>query len=135
MADTQQFEPLNPLESRLLQAQRGRSTTREFMETLMESKVTVLLDKELGPSGQWDNSATPLVLSNAAGNPVLAMFTAPERATPWHNRVPGYEFGLVTDFRWLLRGIGEDVGVVINPGHPVGMELIPEGVAKLKARL
>jgi hypothetical protein len=62
------------------------------------------------------------------------MFTAPERSTSWHKQLPRFEFGLLVQFQWLLRGIASNVGVVINPGHSVGLELAPEAVANLKAR-
>ena len=78
-------------------------------------------------------SASPMVLFNGAGMPVLAMFTSPERSGPWPKRQPQFEFGILADFRWLLKGITPEVGVVINPGLTVGLELSPDRVQELKA--
>jgi hypothetical protein len=128
---TQPFQPLNELESTLVQAQAGTVSAAEFLGKLSTSQVFVLLDKDPGPSASWDNSASPMVLSNGAGTPVLALFTAPERSDGWPARVPRFSFGLLTDFCWLLRGVAKGVGIVINPGHSVGLELSPERVAKL----
>jgi hypothetical protein len=84
MADVAKtFEPLNDLESALIQAQAGNLSAMDFLGKLSKSKVFVLLDKELPPSGLRDNSASLLVLSNIAGTPVLALFTAPERSEGW----------------------------------------------------
>lgn len=129
---TNHFEPSNALEQALFAAQRGELPVGAFMDTLLASKVFVLIDKDIGPSGTWDNSATPMVLSNQSGGPVLAIFTAPERSGDWSKRQPRFAFGLLTDFSWLLRGIAPTVGIVINPGLTVGLEMPPSGVLELK---
>lgn len=124
------FEPLNALEDALVEAQAGRLDTQAFLDTLMRAQVYVLIDKD--PAGQdWDNTGTPLVLPNAAGAPVMAMFTAAERSGPWPARIPQFPHGLFTDFRTLVRGIAKDIGIVINPGHPVGLELSADRVEAL----
>jgi hypothetical protein len=132
MADVvKTFEPLNDLESALIQAQAGNLSAMDFLGKLSTSKVFVLLDKELPPSGLWDNSASLMVLSNIAGTPVLALFTAPERSEGWPAQFQRFSFGLLTDFSWLIRGIAKGVGIVVNPGHSVGLEISPERVAEL----
>ena len=130
----QLFEPSNELERALVSAQQGELPLPTFMQMLLASKVFVLLDKEIGPSGAWDNSASPMVLSNAQGAAVLAMFTAPERSGEWPKRQSHFAFGLLTDFAWLLKGIAPNVGVVINPGLSVGLEIQPSTVAQLRAQ-
>jgi hypothetical protein len=126
------FSPLNPLEETLLQAQLGAAPASDFFSELLGSQVFVLLDKDLGPDGQWDPSINFCVLTNAAGAPVLAAFTAPERSAPWYQHLPQFQFGLSVGFAWLMQGLGPDVGVVINPGHGVGVELAPEAIARLR---
>jgi hypothetical protein len=116
-----------------MSAQVGATPIDAFIGSLLASQVFVLLDKDPGPSRNWDNSASPLVLHNQSGVPMLAVFTAPERSTGWPERIPGYTFGLLTDFRWLLKGITSGVGLVINPGSSVGLEMPATGVARLKA--
>jgi hypothetical protein len=131
---SQLFEPANDLERALVAAQLGELPVPAFMQTLLMSKVFVLIDKEIGPSGVWDNSASPMVLSNAQGTPILAMFTAPERSGDWPERQPRFAFGLFTDFAWLLKGVAPNVGVVINPGLSVGLEIQPPTVAQLRVQ-
>jgi hypothetical protein len=134
MSTPADFMPVNRLESLLLQAQRGEATVEALLDTLLASQVFVLLDKDPGPGSVWNNTASPLVLGNASGSPVLAVFTDRERSTRLRQQVPGYEFGLLVQFRWLVLGIANDVGAVINPGNAVGFELSPERVAELKSR-
>jgi hypothetical protein len=113
-------------------AQRGAVSINDFLASLVEAKVFVLLDKDPGPSGKWDNTASPLVLNSQGGVPMLAVFTAPERSSGWPLRFPQYSFGLLTDFRWLLRGVASGVGLVINPGSVVGLEMPPSGIEQLR---
>jgi hypothetical protein len=104
------------------------------MKVFLQSQVFVLLDKDPGESPTWDNSSNPMVLTNQGGSPVLAMFTHPDRSQGWTERTPQFQFGLLTDFAWLVKGIGPGVGIVVNPGLPVGMEIPAHGVAALKAQ-
>jgi hypothetical protein len=126
------FSPINPLEVSLLQAQLGSGPASDFFDELLGSQVFVLLDKDLGPDGQWDPSINLCVLTNAAGKPVLAAFTAAERSAQWYQHLPQFQYGLLVSFVWLMQGLGPDVGVVINPGHAVGVELAPEAIARFK---
>ena len=126
------FSPLNPLEESLLQAQLGAAPASDFFDNLLGSQVFVLLDKDIGPDGQWDASINLCVLTNAAGAPVIAAFTAPERSAPWYKHLPQFQSGLLVSFVWLIQGLGPDAGVVINPGHGVGVELAPEAIARLR---
>jgi len=127
-----EFSPVNPLEHALIGAQQGTGSPSTFFDELIGSQVFVLLDKEVGPDGRWDPSISLCVLTNAAGGPVVAAFTAPERSSPWHHRLPQFQYGLLVSFTWLLQGLGPDVGVVFNPGHSVGVELAPEAINRLK---
>ena len=129
------FSPANPLEHSLLRAQQGTGSPADFFDELIKSQVFVLLDKEIGPEGRWDPSINMCVLTNASGSPVVAAFTAPERSSPWHERLPQFQYGLLVSSTWLLGGLGPGVGVVLNPGHPVGVELAPEAIDRLKQQV
>ena len=128
------FEPANDLERTLVAAQQGRLPVASFMDKLIASQVLVLFDREPVADGKRDESAIPMILTNQAGQPVLAVFTAPERASDWSRREPRFQTGLLTDFAWLLRGISPQLGVVVNPGLKEGLEMPASGVAQLKAR-
>lgn len=128
------FEPLNDLEVRLLQAQDGTLTAAQFLDGLLTSTAFVLLDKAIGEDGAWDESISPLVLTSESGEPMFAVFTAPERAGLWHEQLPQFAHAMPIAVHALLTGIGDGVGLVLNPGLDVGMEMIPDAVAQLKQR-
>jgi hypothetical protein len=127
------FKPTNDLERVLLDAQEGRQSVTQLVTKLLSSQVFVLSDKDPGPSNVWDNSPSLLVLNGSAGAPMLAIFTSPERSSEWPTRFPQFAFGLLADFRWLLKGVASGVGIVINPGSSIGLEMPPSGVLELKA--
>ena len=102
----------------------------EFFARLLGSQVALLLDKEV-PEFGWDNSISPLVLLSPRGGNVLAVFTGLDRATPMAQKSNSHKYALLVDFRWVLKGIGPGVGVVVNPGWPVGVEIDPARVAEL----
>lgn len=127
-------DSLNALELRLVQAQQGETEVPAFLDSLLHEQVFVLIDRPIGEGGQWDEQTTPLVLTSEAGEPMFAVFSAPERAAPWAERVADFEHALQVDFAWLLGGIPEQVGIVFNPGFDIGMEMSPDAVTRLKER-
>ncbi|HEX4938120.1 MAG TPA: SseB family protein [Candidatus Kapabacteria bacterium] len=133
--DNVNFSPLNELETVLQSVRAGGASVSVFMEALMVAQVFVLLDQDPGPEGDWHESASPLVLSNHQGMPVLAIFTAPERAIAMTSQFPAFAHGLLIDFTWLLQRISAGAGLVINPGTLLGMEMPPAGVQRLQQDL
>ncbi|HMH68820.1 MAG TPA: SseB family protein [Pinirhizobacter sp.] len=132
--NAQSFTSQNTLEECLVRTQAGKTSVDEFTEVLLESKVVVLLDNEI-KGETWDNSSQPLVLKSPRGGDVLALFTSLDRATPWCKQVPKYVFALEVAFAWIIKSVGgQKMGVVLNPGHPVGVELAPERIAELRTR-
>ena len=130
---TDNFVPHNELEKRLLEAQEGRISGEDFMHELMQSQVFMpVADDTGGIKGfQRSQKAVPLTLEDEAGEKVLVLFTSPERAKPFLADYPGYEGGLLTEFTWVLEKAGVGVGIVINPGDEVGLDLAPEMVRSL----
>jgi hypothetical protein len=80
-----------------------------------------------------DSLPAPLVLSGSTGAPMLAIFTSLDRATPMSTAFSDYRFALLVEFRWLLQRVADGVGLVVNPGWHVGLEMPPSGVAQMKA--
>lgn len=127
-------DSLNALELRLVQAQQGEMDVPVFLDSLLEEQVFVLIDRPIEEGGQWDEQTTPLVLTSEAGEPMFAVFSAPEHAAPWAERLTQFENALQVDFTWLLGGIAAEVGIVLNPGFDIGMEMSPDAVSRLKER-
>lgn len=126
------FLPLNELESVFRSVRSGNAPVAAFLDALLAAQVFVLLDSDPGRDGDWNESTSPLVLNSHKGFPVLAIFTAPERAIAMTSQFPAFSHGLLIDFSWLLQRISAGAGLVINPGTLVGMEMPPSGVRQLQ---
>jgi hypothetical protein len=129
------FKPVNDLEVALVDAQERRLSVSDFLRLLSKSQVFVLLDKQIDADVTWDNSANSLILGNAEGVPMLAVFTSTERSSAWSAKFPQFAFGILTDFAWLLKGIQPTSGIIMNPGSAAGLEIPPWGIAQLKSDL
>jgi hypothetical protein len=127
------FEPRNDLERQLLAAQEGRLAPDAFMAQLLDAQVFLpVRDDDAGIQGfQASDKAVPLLLDGGEGYQVLVVFTSPERARDFLRRFPGYEGGLLTDFRWILKRVGAGIGISLNPGWEVGMDMEPGQVQQL----
>lgn len=122
---------VNSLESKLQAAQQGQCTAPELFEEMLASQIIVLLDKPIGEDGRWEPTARPLTLKSPNGFAVMAIFTTHEKAVPWVQQSPAHVHALYVDFAWIVRGLAPNVGLAINPGDALGLELQPETAQKL----
>jgi hypothetical protein len=131
MHDT--FEARNELEQNLIAAQEGQMAGDAFMKYLMDTQVFMPVKDSIGIEGfTSSDKAVPLTLKSGDGVEVLILFTSPERAKAFLQDYPGYEGGLLAEFRWVLERTGSGIGVSINPDWPVGMDMAPEMVEQLR---
>ena len=84
---------------------------------------------------QRSTQAEPMVLEDDAGHRAVILFSAPERAKDFLAQFPDYSGGLLTEFSWVLRRMGENMSVAINPGIDEGFDFDPHMVAMLVALL
>ena len=127
------FEIRNEFEQNLLAAQDGDMAGAEFMRYLMDTQVFMPVKDAIGIEGFTDSSkAVPLTLKTEDAVELLILFTSPERAKGFVREFPGYEGGLLVEFKWILERTGSGVGISINPNWPVGMDMEPEMVQRLK---
>jgi SseB protein N-terminal domain len=128
------FDARNELEEQLLAAQEGTLGSDEFMKYLMDTQVFMPVKDSIGIEGFTSSSkAIPLTLKTEDNVEVLILFTSPDRAKEFLKDFPGYEGGLLAEFRWVLERTGSGVGISINPDWPVGFDLEPEMVQQLKS--
>jgi shikimate 5-dehydrogenase len=128
------FEARNDLEQKLMAAQEGSLPESEFMQFLLEAQVFMPVRDSIGIAGfTGSNKAIPLTLKSEDAVEVLVLFTSPDRAKRFVQDYPGYEGGLLTEFKWVLERTGSGVGISINPNWPVGMDMEPEMVQQLKS--
>jgi len=132
---SQEFEPKNELEQKLLDAQSGRIPPDEFIESLMGSDVFMpVYEKEQIGGFTPSKSAQPLTLEDEeSGEKVLVLFTSPDRAKGFLQDFPGYDGGLVTEFTWVLEKLGVGYGITLNPGQEMGLELEGQALQQLAA--
>ena len=131
------FEPRNDLETSLLDAQEGRISGEQFMQTLLESQVYMPIYEKQGDAIgniQLDNKARPLSIKAESGEEFLILFTSPERAKEFVKDHAGYEDGgLLAEFSWIMEKMGVGFGISLNPGWPVGIDLEPEIIKQLSS--
>ena len=132
MQDT--FETRNELEENLLAAQEGQMSSESFMEYLMETQVFMPVKDSIGIEGFTSNDkAVPLTLKTEDNIEVLILFTSPDRSKEFLKDFQGYDGGLLAEFKWVLERTGSGIGISINPGIAVGMDLEPDMIAQLKS--
>jgi hypothetical protein len=128
------FEARNELEEKLLAAQDGQLSSELFMEYLMDTQVFMPVKDSIGIEGfTSSNKAVPLTLETEDGVEVLVLFTSPDRSKEFVQDFPGYDGGLLAEFKWVLERTGSGIGISINPDWPVGMDLEPEMIEQLKS--
>jgi hypothetical protein len=127
------FVARNELEEKLVAAQDGRLPESEFMQYLLEAQVFMPVRDSIGIGGFTGSSkAIPLTIKTEDEVEGLILFTSPERAKAFLQDYPGYEGGLLVEFKWVLEKTGSGVGISINPNWPVGMDMEPAMVKQLK---
>src|SRR5262245_11386600 len=131
MSTPPQFEPLNDLERKLLDAQEGRLSLDALMDELTYSQVCALIDREVADHGTLDSATNFLFLPSTSGDLAFAIFTNETRATKWAIE-SNLRDAVVVDFKWWVEIIPPGVGIVINPGWGVGFEAPASTVERLK---
>jgi hypothetical protein len=128
------FEARNELEENLLAAQEGQMSSESFMEYLLEAQVFMPVKDSIGIEGfTRSDKAVPLTLKTEDDIEVLILFTSPDRSKAFVQDFPGYDGGLLSEFKWVLERTGSGIGISINPDAPVGMDLEPEMIEQLKS--
>jgi len=124
IADT---TPLNDLEEKLAQGGQPDASPVDVILSFLNSEVYVVSTESI--EGE-DSQVEPLVLANTDGDPVLAVFSHPSRVDEQYLAAAPNILG--TQGAAIIANIGEELGMVINPGAAFGFEINPEGVANIK---
>jgi hypothetical protein len=116
--------PHNELEALIDAAQHGTIDEEHFFTALLDAQVFLPIRDSHGISGfQPSTLADPLVLESEEGSRVVPLFTSPERARDFLKQFPGYEGGLLAEFRWVIERLGAGIGISMNPGLDNGFDL------------
>ena len=130
-------DPRNDLEHCLLDGSAMEAFREYLARRVLDMQVFIpVRDEKHQIAGfQRSTQAEPMVLEDDAGRRALILFTAPERAKPFLAGFPEFSGGLLTEFSWVLRRIGEDMSVALNPGIDEGFDFDPHMIAMLATLL
>ncbi|MFK5895205.1 MAG: SseB family protein [Pseudomonadota bacterium] len=127
-----EFKPENELEKSLLKAQNGEISGEQFLKELLDLELFMpVLEKHQIAGFQESKNAIPLTIEDENGQQVVVLFSSPERAKEFVKQFPGYGGGLLAEFKWIIEKIGAGVGIILNPGMDVGLELEAEMLDQL----
>ncbi|MGX5717468.1 SseB family protein [Arthrobacter sp. MAHUQ-56] len=119
--------PLNDLEEKLATGGQPDANPVDVILSFLNSEVYIISPDTVETE---DSQVEPLVLANADGDPVLAVFSHPSRVDkPYLEAAPNV---LGTQGAAIIANIGDELGLVINPGAAYGFEINPEGVANIR---
>ncbi|KSU78533.1 SseB protein N-terminal domain-containing protein [Pseudarthrobacter enclensis] len=119
--------PLNDLEEKLATGGQPDANPVDVILSFLNSEVYLVSSDTV--EGE-DSQVEPLVLSNSDGDPVLAVFSHPNRVDQQYLEAAPNVLG--TQGAAIIANIGDELGLVINPGAAYGFEINPEGVANIK---
>lgn len=121
------LQPLNDLEEKLARGEQPDANPVDVILAFLNNEVYVVSNDVLeGP----DSRVEPLVLANASGQPVLAVFSHPSRVAEQFLAAAPNVLG--TQGSAIIGNLGDELGMVINPGAAFGFEIDPEGVANIR---
>lgn len=124
--------PANALEEHIEAASRAPDedveARRAVITAFIQSRVAVLLDRA------WDGASAPdenthLQLVSDGPNrkqAMLAVFSSVERAQQFVKEHGGFEHAAEVDACWVLLGVREEQGIIINPNQQLGFRIDPE---------
>ncbi|MHC6593865.1 SseB family protein [Arthrobacter sp. C152] len=119
--------PLNDLEEKLATGGQPDASPVDVILSFLNSEVYIISPDTVETE---ESQVEPLVLANADGDPVLAVFSHPSRVDqPYLEAAPNV---LGTQGAAIIANIGDELGLVINPGAAYGFEINPEGVANIR---
>lgn len=117
--------PVSALEDALEAGRRGTLSLEEVLGVLLGSSVVVPSAGEVGD----DFAGFVPVIFDRDGTQMLAVFSDPSRASAVAH-VAGFAVSMpVGDLVAFMR---RDHGIVLNPGHELGLEILPDVVDALR---
>jgi hypothetical protein len=125
--DPTDIQPLNDLEEKLAKGDQPEANPVDVILSFLNNEVYIVSPDAL--EGE-DSQVEPLVLSNSEGQPVLAVFSHPSRVDEQYLAAAPNVLG--TQGAAIIGNIGDELGMVINPGSAFGFEIGPEGVANIR---
>ncbi|HET7673935.1 MAG TPA: SseB family protein [Gammaproteobacteria bacterium] len=131
---TDESEPYNELERMIAESGDDRERKSKALETLVNSKVYVILNKQWDGQGQPPSGTSMMFVTDGSDTEraMLAIFTSRERAEAFEPRGDGYDFQTEVDAAWAFLGVPVDCGAYVNPNSIVNFRIGPEMATFIK---
>lgn len=119
---------LNPLEEALAKGQQGTMEQSDVILTFLNSTVIILseTDPELNP----EENLEPVALGGPNDEPMIAVFSDPSRVPAELGEHAPY--GVSVQGATVVQSVGENVGIMLNPGFELGFMIEPAGVQMIR---
>jgi len=125
------FEIKTELEFLIQAGRDNKVSLGTIFQCLLRSPVYMVLNREVKP-GDPLNDVQGLMVQDDDGSQMLTVFTGEERTRQFQGKHPGYEHPTRFPAPILLDNMHDKMGLIINPGLSVGMQVTAEGVNTLK---
>lgn len=122
------FVPCNAFEEALIKGMDGRLAVEEVLACLLNADVYIPSGSDIAQDG---SGMSPLMFDRD-NSTFVAIFSDRQRALPFVGKAP---YCLMMKGKEMLKCISLQVGIVINPGWDVGMEVTVEGLNNVRRAL
>ncbi len=125
------FQPQNALEEVLASVVGNPAQVTVFIELLRKSQI--FAPSPAAPEAlQQGKGFALLVFDHPEHGKMVAVFTSADRLTPVAELFRAAQSALLVEFTWVLAAMPQELGIVINPGWEVGLEMPAAGLAELR---
>lgn len=125
------FEPRNELEFLIQSGRDNKVSLGTIFQAALRSTLWMVTNRELKEGDPLTNVQS-LMVKDEDGNSMLTVFTGTERCKHFIGHHEGYDYPTPFPGPLLLDNMNEEMGLVINPGLPVGIQITADGIRSLK---
>lgn len=125
------FDPNAEMEYLLEGAKEGKVSIITVYQALLRAPVYAMFDRSMDPDN-LDTSANALVFETSDMGKLMVLFTAPEHADLIDSDLGEFAHPGQLAGEYVVSSLAPDTGIILNPGHDLGMKLSSEGLARLK---
>jgi len=125
------FDPNAELEYLLEGAKTGKVSIVTVYQALLRAPLYAMFDRSMDPEN-LDASANALVFETSDMGKLMALFTQPEHADLIRSDLGEFAHPGQLSGEYVVSSLASDTGIIMNPGHALGMKLSAEGLARLK---
>jgi len=128
---SEDFEVRNELEFLIQSGRDGKVSLGTIFQAALRSTLWMVLNDKL-EQGDPLSKVQSLMVTSEEGENLMTVFTGEDRCKHFLGHREGYEHPTPFPGPLLLDNMADDMGLVINPGLPVGVQISAEGVQSMK---